>query len=49
MLGAQDLTANLKYYVLDRERADADETRVSFYTGLLGHIVNTVLSWYATI
>ena len=41
-LNAQDLTANLKYQVFDIERADADEARVSFYTGLPGHIVDTL-------
>ena len=41
-LNAQDLTANLKYHVFDIERADADEARVSFYTGLPGHIVDTL-------
>ena len=41
-LDAQDLTANVKYQVFDIERADADEARVSFYTGLPGHIVDTL-------
>ena len=41
-LDAQELTVNSKYQVFDIERADADEARVSFYTGLHGHIVDTL-------
>ena len=41
-LGTQVLSKKLKYFVFDLDSAVSNETRLSFYTGLTGHIADAL-------